>query len=70
MSLRGHREPRARKYIPEERVRRREGAHVVRTTQYQPEVCTTCGGKGHVYDVHNGGDHPSQCPDCDGAGEV
>jgi DnaJ-class molecular chaperone len=68
MSLRGHREPRARKRIPENLVRRNEGAHFVRT-KFEPQVCKDCGGTGLAYDVANAGDHPVMCWSCEGTGE-
>lgn len=67
MSLRNHREVKSRKQIPEH-LRRREGAHLVRTRE--PEVCGDCKGKGHVYDVHDSSNSPVTCITCGGEGEV
>lgn len=62
-------EVRVRKRIPDE-LRRREGAHFVRTKLHVPEVCPACYGSCMVYDPKNAGDHPATCPTCDGEGEV
>lgn len=67
MSLRDHRDIKSRKQIPEH-LRRREGAHLVRTRE--PQVCPACNGKGHVYDVHQNNGSLVTCTFCGGEGEV
>jgi hypothetical protein len=72
VSLRAHRngDTKVRHRIPERHIRRREGAHDLVRTRWEPEVCVDCYGKGYVYDVRNAGDSPIRCPSCDGEGEV